>query len=145
MPLNVRGVQWFLGFANFSWCFIKGFFNLVIPLMFLLKKEAKVSWSIDIQVAFGCLEKGIHFSPILTQLDPTSVFIVEIDPLDFTVGIVLSQFSQVLTSCSIPVLPSLGNRLLQRKIMTYGTGSSWPSGLPFEEWHYLLEGAEVRV
>lgn len=71
--------------------------------MFLLKKEAKVSWSIDIQVAFGCLEKGIHFSPILTQLDPTSVFIVEIDPLDFTVGIVLSQFTgpyQLLHPCA---------------------------------------------
>jgi len=40
-PINVKGIQSFLGFANFYRCFIKDYSKITAPLMSLTRKEKK--------------------------------------------------------------------------------------------------------
>ena len=52
-PKTVKGVQGFLGFANFYRKFIKNFSQLVMPLTNLIKKDTKFDWSEATNEAFS--------------------------------------------------------------------------------------------
>ena len=40
-PINIKGIQSFLGFANFYWRFIKDYSKITTPLTVLIRKEKK--------------------------------------------------------------------------------------------------------
>ena len=68
-PMSVKGVQSFLGFANFYRQFIKDFSNLVQPLTDLMHKDKRFDWTVESDIAFQQL-KAIFVSTLaLTQFD----------------------------------------------------------------------------
>jgi len=46
-PQSVKGVQSFIGFANFYRKFIKNFSSLVMPMVSLVRKDTPFKWSED--------------------------------------------------------------------------------------------------
>jgi hypothetical protein len=90
-PMNVKGVQSFLGFANFYRRFIKDFSRITAPLMPLIRKDTPWGWGDDAQVAFEELKRAILSEPILQYFDPTRAITIETDVSDHAIGAVCSQ------------------------------------------------------
>ena len=90
-PNSVRGVQCFLGFANFYRIFIKNYSTVVSPLTALTCKDRKFDWDLKAQNAFDDLKRRFTSAPILTHANPDRQYIVETDGSDFALGAVLSQ------------------------------------------------------
>ncbi|KAK3548091.1 hypothetical protein QTP70_004519 [Hemibagrus guttatus] len=140
-PGTVKGLQHFLGFANFYCRFILGYSDLTAPLTSLLRKKPKnLSWTSGAIEAFRKLKAAFCTAPTLLHADPTRPFVVEVDASALGVGAVLSQRrgeTPVLHPCayfSKELSPAeqnydIGNReLLAIK-------------LALEEWRHWLEGA----
>jgi hypothetical protein len=64
-PTNVKGVQSFLGFANFYRRFIWGFSKITTPLTRLTRKDTPWKWDNTAQLAFEQLKQVIVSEPIL--------------------------------------------------------------------------------
>jgi RNase H-like domain found in reverse transcriptase/Reverse transcriptase (RNA-dependent DNA polymerase)/Integrase zinc binding domain/Chromo (CHRromatin Organisation MOdifier) domain/Domain of unknown function (DUF4939)/Retroviral aspartyl protease/Integrase core domain len=90
-PKNVKSLQSFLGFANFYRQFVPNFTKIIIPLLVLLKKEARYEWSDNCERAFNQLKSAFTSAPVLKHADTNRPFIVETDASDFAIGGVLSQ------------------------------------------------------
>lgn len=86
-PRTIKGLQRFLGFANFHCQFIWGSSSVAAPLISLLMRKPKTfKWSEEATWAF-CFTKA----SILHHPDPSLPFIVEVSPSDNGVGAVLSH------------------------------------------------------
>jgi hypothetical protein len=70
-PTNVKGVQSFLGFANFYRRFIRDFSEITVPLTRLTHKDTPWGWDDAAQSAFEQLKQAIVSEPILRHFDPT--------------------------------------------------------------------------
>jgi len=57
-PTSVSAVRSFLGFCNFYWKFIPDFFNIVQPLLSLMKKTAAWQWLLDCESSFLKLKEA---------------------------------------------------------------------------------------
>jgi hypothetical protein len=90
-PTNVKGVQSFLGFANFYRRFIRGFSKITAPLTRLIRKDTPWGWDDDAQVAFEQLKRAMLSEPILQHFDPTRAITIEMDASDYAIGAVCSQ------------------------------------------------------
>jgi hypothetical protein len=55
-PMNVKGVQSFLGFGNFYQRFIRYFVEIAQPLNALTKKDQPFEWTAECQEAFDALK-----------------------------------------------------------------------------------------
>ena len=92
IPTSIRGLQRFLGFANFYRRFIRGYSSISAPLTALLKGNAKkLAWNPQAEKAFNLLKSAFASAPVLKHPDPTQPFVVEVDASDVGVGAVLSQ------------------------------------------------------
>ena len=91
-PIDVTGVQSFLGFANFYRQFIPNFSQIVTPLTNLTRKDVKFEWSASCQLAFDTLKQAFSSDVLLLHPDTQKPFIVETDASDFAVSGVLSQY-----------------------------------------------------
>jgi len=69
-PTNVKGIQSFLGFANFYRRFIKDYSKITTPLSALTRKEKVWEWGDKQQEAFEMLKEAITTEPILQYFDP---------------------------------------------------------------------------
>ncbi|KAM9302074.1 uncharacterized protein PAF06_015334 [Gastrophryne carolinensis] len=93
-PKDLKGLQRFLGFANFYRRFIKNFSTLVAPLTNLTKKGGYPTvWPDQSVSAFKKLKEVFSSAPVLVHPDCQSAFIVEVDASELGVGAVLSQYS----------------------------------------------------
>ena len=140
-PRNRKGLQSFLGFANFYRGFVRNYSTVAAPLTALTSSKVPYVWSPEAEKAFQYLKKRFTSAPVLTHPDPTRQFIVEVDASDVGVGAVLSQRSSedhrihpcAFFSCKLGPAErnyDIGNReLLAVK-------------LALEEWRHWLEGAE---
>lgn len=91
-PGTLTEVQSFLGFANFYRHFIQDYSQTACPLTELTKGSAKDwKWTPEADQTFTELKERFTSAPILAHFDPKQVVIVETDPLDFALGLVLSQ------------------------------------------------------
>ncbi|CAJ0922007.1 unnamed protein product [Ranitomeya imitator] len=91
-PTSVKGLQKFLGFANFYRRFIANFSSVVKPLTDLTKKGADVTnWSSEAVEAFQELNRRFTSAPVLRQLDVSLPFQIEVDSSEIGAGAVLSQ------------------------------------------------------
>ena len=90
MPKTVRGVQSFLGLANFYRRFIEEYAQVMQPLNDLTKKDTPFSWKEAQQVVFNTLKLCFTTAPILAYPDNNRVFRLETDASDFATGVVLS-------------------------------------------------------
>ncbi|KAI0993535.1 Transposon Tf2-6 polyprotein, partial [Podosphaera aphanis] len=91
-PINVRGVQSFLGFANFYRRFISKYSELAAPLFALTRKDTKFQWSQACQSAFDKLKIAFTSEPILRHFDPSLSTVLETDASDKVISAVLSQY-----------------------------------------------------
>ena len=91
-PTSVRGVQAFLGFANYYRKFIRNFSGTVAPLVRLTKKDAPFLWGPDAQTAFDRLKEMFIRQPILLPFDPDRTTVLETDSSGYCVGGILSQY-----------------------------------------------------
>jgi len=90
MPIKVKDVESFLGFANFYRCFIQNFSHTAKPLNELKgKKEWK--WEEEHQRTFEELKKKITSQLVLALPRREGNFRVEIDASGHAIGRVLSQ------------------------------------------------------
>jgi hypothetical protein len=92
VPQKVKDVRSFLGFANFSRRFIRGYSELVRPLTRLTKKEIKFKWGPEEQAAFAALKIAFTTAPVLRRFDHDRDVIVETDASDYVSAGVLSQY-----------------------------------------------------
>ncbi len=98
-PSMIKGLQRFLGFANFSCRFIAQFSQLSAPLTSLLRNQPRsLAWTPEVNIAFQRLKSTFCTAPILTHPDPDHRFIVEVDASTLGVGAILSQWKGELAT-----------------------------------------------
>jgi hypothetical protein len=90
-PVNVKGIQSFLGFANFYRRFIRDFSKITTPLTKLTKKEVPWLWNDTAQQAFEQLKTAMISETILQHFDPDCLLTLETDTSDYAIGAVCSQ------------------------------------------------------
>ena len=90
-PTSVKGVQSFLGFANFYHKFISNYSNIVTLLTFLTKKDQPWIWSSLQQHAFNHLRQIFSSAPILTIPDTSHPFSLMTNASLLAAGAVLMQ------------------------------------------------------
>jgi len=88
---NVKGIQSFLGFANFYRHFIRDYSKITTPLCSLTRKEKGWEWSDKQQEAFETLKKAMITEPILQHFDPEQPVTIETDTSDYAIGAICSQ------------------------------------------------------
>jgi len=90
-PTNVKGVQSFLGFANFYQHFIRVYSKITTPLSSLTRKERAWEWANKQQEAFETLKKAMITEPILQHFDLEQPITIETDASDYVIGAICSQ------------------------------------------------------
>ena len=91
-PDSVKGVQMFIGFANFYRRFIEGFSKICKPITDTTKDKGRhFLWTAACEDAFRNLKIKFTSAPILRHFDPERITQMETDASDFAIGAVLSQ------------------------------------------------------
>ena len=90
-PASVKGIQSFLGFANFYHKFIPNFSHVIAPLNLLTWKDQLWAWTPLRQKAFDTLHKAFSLGPVLSIPDVTHPFSIMTDTSLFAAGAVLLQ------------------------------------------------------
>jgi predicted aspartyl protease len=90
-PTTVKGIQSFLGFANFYRRFIRDFSKITTPLTKLIWKDTPFVWDDAAQQAFEKIKTAMISRPILHYFDPTRLLTLETDASDYAIGAVCSQ------------------------------------------------------
>ena len=90
-PTSVKGIQSFMGFANFYRKFIPDFSNIVAPLNLLTRKGEPWAWTQLQQRVFECLKHIFSSAPILRIPDVTRPFSIMTDTSLLAAGAVLMQ------------------------------------------------------
>ena len=139
-PTDRKGVQRFVGFANFYRKFIKAFSNIIAPITDLTKQTARFRWTPEAQTAFETLKDLFTSASILRHPDASLPYILEVDASETAVGAVLSQ-RQGPKALLHPV--AYFSRTLSEAERNYDVGDRELLAIKaaLEEWRYLLEGA----
>ena len=143
-PSSRRGLQQFLGFANFYRRFIRNYSSVAAPLTALTSSKCSFEWGREAEKAFSTLKSRFTTAPILTTPDPAAQFVLEVDASDTGVGAILSQRSPTDNKMRPCAFFHVGYRL-RREIMASKTGSysqsSWlwrSGGIGLRVWIRLL-------
>ena len=91
VPISVKELQSFLGFANFYRRFIGGYAKVTVPLTDLLKEGQSFEWTDAAQSAFDSLKTRYTTAPILRHFDPALKIRIETDASQFAIAAILSQ------------------------------------------------------
>ena len=141
-PDLVKGVQSFLGFANFYQRFIEGYSKLTCPLTNLTKKLEKFFWSNECGRTFEELKQRFTSASILRHYDPELPYIIECDASDFAIGAVLSQEFEGRLH---PV--AFHSRKMNKHEINYEIHGKELLAITaaFQEWRRYLEGARYKI
>ena len=90
-PRTVKGVQSFIGFANFYRKFIQEFSTIILPIMKLVRKDVTFRWDEEADRAFVRLKKMFITAPVLALFDAERETIAEVDASKWCVGGTLYQ------------------------------------------------------
>jgi len=90
-PMNVKGVESFLGFANFYRRFIRDYSIIMTPLSSLTWKEKAWEWGDKQQESFETLKGAMITEPILQHCDLERPVNIETDASDYAIGAICSQ------------------------------------------------------
>ncbi|GJQ91058.1 reverse transcriptase domain-containing protein [Tanacetum coccineum] len=90
-PTSVKGIQSFLGHAEFYRRFIQYFSKIARPMTHLLEKDTPFIFSKECVESFNLLKKKLTEAPILVAPDWDLPFKIMCDASDFAVGVVLGQ------------------------------------------------------
>ena len=144
VPLDKKGVQRFIGFANFYRRFIKGFSSIVAPITQLTRQNFRFHWNSEAQKAFDTLKGLFTSAPILSHPNPVLPFLLEVDASEVAVGAVISQR---LGNKDLVHPVGFFSRKLSPAERNYDVGDRELLAIKaaLEEWRYLLEGAAHPV
>jgi hypothetical protein len=94
-PLDVKGLQGFLGLINFYRRFIPAAARILLPLTSALKggKKARLDWSQPMEDAFVAAKAALCEAASLAHPDPKAAVSLACDASDTHVGAVLQQWS----------------------------------------------------
>ncbi len=90
MPMKVKDIESFLGFANFYWDFIHNFSHTT-KLLNELKDKKEWKWEEEHQKVFEELKEKITSQPVLALSRREGKFRVEMDASEHAIEGVLSQ------------------------------------------------------
>src|SRR5258705_8026764 len=90
----VKGIQSFLGFANFYRRFIQDYNKITTPLTKHTRKETQWNWDNKAQEAFEALKKAMTKEPILEHFKPDKQITLETDASDYAIRAVCSQLDE---------------------------------------------------
>lgn len=143
-PTTRKGVQKFLGFANFYRKFIRNFSALAKPLTQLTSSKTPFRWGSAPQKAFDSLKTKFTTAPILRLPNPNLQFVLEVDASNHAVGAVLSQKPDSLS----PLHPvGFFSKSLSSSEINYSIGEKelLAIKLAFQNWRHLLEGSFLPI
>ena len=90
-PIEIQGLQQFLGMTSYYRQFIKDYAKIAEPLNRLLKTGSIFKWDQHCQQAFETLKERLMTAPILVFPDFRKPFKLITDASDFALGAVLAQ------------------------------------------------------
>ena len=90
-PVNVKGIQSFLGHAGFYRRFIKDFSKIAKPLTHLLNHDVPFIFDEDCRNAFAKLKEALITAPVVQPPNWKLPFELMCDASDFAVGALLGQ------------------------------------------------------
>jgi len=90
-PTNVKGIQSFLGFANFYRRFIRDYSKITMPLSSLTRKEKEWEWGDKQQGEFDTLKTAMIMQPLLQHFNPERAVTIETDASDYAIGAICLQ------------------------------------------------------
>jgi len=142
-PHKVKDIQSFLGFANFYHRFIFNYFDIVVPLTWLTRKDAPWIFSEDCQCAFNALKHTFTTMPILTHFIPDTPIIVEMDTSDYAIAGILS----ITCSDGEIHLVVVYSQTLTALELNYDTHDKELLAIfeAFQNWCHYLEGSTSPI
>eukprot|EP00253_Pinus_taeda_P015145 PITA_15145 len=90
-PRNIKELQEFLGKINFLRSFIPNQAELIRLLRNMLKKDAKVKWSLETKQAFESIKTALTQTPVLTSPQFDKDFIIFSFAFEHTIATILLQ------------------------------------------------------
>lgn len=143
VPTNVKGVQSFLGFANFLRKFIKDYSRITIPLSEITKQNIGFHWGDKQQQAFEELKEKFLSAPILRLFDPELEIRIYTDASDFAIGCCCFQIHK--DGKMRPV--AFHSRKLTPAELNYDIHDKELMAIvaAFEEWSTWLQGPKYPV
>ena len=90
-PRSLTQLQSLQGKSNFLRRFIVNYAKITKGFMRLLKQDTPFVWDETAQLAFEALKKALLSAPLLRPPDYSRDFILYLDPLELTIGVVLVQ------------------------------------------------------
>jgi hypothetical protein len=142
-PKTTKGLQRFLGFANYYRRFIRDYSKLILPLTTLLQKDHKFVWDKTCDTAFQKLKHSFKDAPVLRFPDFAKPFVVETDASDFALGAVLSQDDS--TGLRYPI--AFHSRKLDSAEINYDIHDKELLAIKdcFQVWRHYLLGSQHTV
>lgn len=116
-PKSTKDVRSFLGLCNYYRKFIQGYSSLISPLTALLRKDVKLKWSEESQVAFEQLKTALKFPPVLAYSDNSKPFVFTTDASGTALGFNLGQFDDK----GVERVIAFGGRFLNKFERNYTT------------------------
>src|SRR5882757_4404250 len=143
VPMSIREVRAFVGFANFYRRYIKGFSEIARPLHDLTKKDVSFFWHKEQQFAFEEIIRMFCEAPILKVYDPSYPTRVEVDASGFATGGILTQ--KHLDGHWYPV--AYRSQSMSKEERNYQIYDREMLGLirALEDWRHFLEGISFEV
>jgi hypothetical protein len=92
IPMNVKDMQSFLGFANFYQRFIRGYSAIVVPLTCLTRKNTALVWDTAYTNSFAALKYAFTTALILHHFDYNHEAVIETNASDYVSTGILSQY-----------------------------------------------------
>jgi len=90
-PTTVKELKSFLGVTNFYRKFVPGYTSVVLPLLDLLRKNARFEWLTVHQTAFEQLKKCLSSAPVLAYFDSSKETHLFVDASQTCIGAALTQ------------------------------------------------------
>ena len=90
-PINLKGLQTFLGFVNFYSRFVNNYAELTIPLLEFTRKDVKFKWQECHSLAFHKIINAFDNCMILAYVDKDKPFILTTDASNYAIAAILSQ------------------------------------------------------
>ena len=137
-PKYVKDVQKFLGLVNYYHRFIESFTSIARPLHDIVKKDKKWDWTEKQEKVFKELKERFTKEPVLAALDLDKKMRMEVDALEYTMGVLLMECEDGLWRPVAFLSKSLNKMEMNYKIHDKEM-LAIIKGL--ESWRHLLEGA----